>query len=274
MSGGRHASWASAMRQMAAQPAGAHGSGVQRPGWRSLVRSIDQCHLNWVCTECAQRSRQGPDPSVWSGDALQQVWKDRVFIYGRGVPTKSKSRCRRSPPAPRPRLPARRTRTRAARAVDIDSRRDRPRTPSRSRVMPPPGSPESAPVKLFQIKNLQSFPPLPKKSGKVSRLWQGRGKRGRSPFPASRKGRGLLHTKWTEKCVAWPARGVSCNKRETRSSNRGCCRAVGGAQLECRAGCDPSAMCPRRWHAAGPGFTLPLTCLRAIVTVVSTRTEH
>ena len=65
---------------------GAHGSGVQRPGWRSLGRSMDQCHLNWVCTECAQRSRQGPDPSVWSGEGPRSRWSDRVFRCAEGLP--------------------------------------------------------------------------------------------------------------------------------------------------------------------------------------------
>ena len=64
----------------------AHGSGVQRPGWRSLGRSMDQCHLNWVCTECAHRSRQGPDPSVWSGEGPRSRWKDRVFRGAEGLP--------------------------------------------------------------------------------------------------------------------------------------------------------------------------------------------
>ena len=65
---------------------GAHGSGVQRPGWRSLGRSMDQCHLNWVCTECAQRSHQGPDPSIWSGEGPRSSWSDRVFRCAEGLP--------------------------------------------------------------------------------------------------------------------------------------------------------------------------------------------
>ena len=65
---------------------GAHGSGGQRPGWRSLGRSMDQCHLNWVCTECAHRSRQGPDPSVWSGEGPRSSRRLRVFRCAEGLP--------------------------------------------------------------------------------------------------------------------------------------------------------------------------------------------
>ena len=64
---------------------GVHGSGVQRPGWRSLGRSMDQCHLNWVCTECAQRSRQGPDPSFGRAMHYTHLHQGPHLILRQGV---------------------------------------------------------------------------------------------------------------------------------------------------------------------------------------------
>ena len=67
--------------------------GATPRSWRSLGRSMDQCHLNWVCTECAQRSRQGPDPSVWSGEGPRSRWKDRVFRCAEGLPLQRAAAC-------------------------------------------------------------------------------------------------------------------------------------------------------------------------------------
>ena len=86
MSGGRHASWASAMRQMAAQPVVHMDQGCSAPvGGRWVARWINVTLIGFALS-VRKGHAKGQTHLIWSGEGPRSSWSDRVFRCAEGLP--------------------------------------------------------------------------------------------------------------------------------------------------------------------------------------------